>query len=134
MATAPSIPGDGGVDFGGPGVDAAAQGLGVFEALVAEPDGDVHGADSLVAKGDEVGFRVQLPEGAARDVAHRNVRAAFDVRSFVLPGLAYVEENVTFGTIGSKQLLQFLRGYLIIHHRDENTGPALLLKSRFSGA
>src|SRR5271165_5638757 len=132
-ATSGLISRHGGVDFGRPGVDAAAERLGVFEALVAEPDSDIHRADSVVAESDDVGFRVQLAKCPGRDVAHRDVGAAFDVRGFVLPRLAHIEEDVTFGTISGEQLLQFLRRYLIIHHTDENTGRAFLFRAAFRG-
>jgi hypothetical protein len=77
------ISGDCGVDFGGPGVNAAAEGLSLFEALVAEPDHNVHGANSVMSESDDVAVRVEFPEGAGGDVAHIYVGAVLQKRQTV---------------------------------------------------
>lgn len=46
------VAGDGGVDRSGPGVDAASEGLGLVEALIAEPHGDGKRALSVMAEAD----------------------------------------------------------------------------------
>ena len=48
-----SVAGDGGVDDGGPEIDAAGERLGVLEALLAEPHGDVERARAVVAEDDD---------------------------------------------------------------------------------
>lgn len=64
------VAGDGGVDGAGPVFDASGEGLGVFEALLAEPHGDGKGAGSVVAEDDDGLVGVELLVGAAGDFAH----------------------------------------------------------------
>lgn len=87
-----SVAGDGRVDFGGPGINAAAQGLGVFKALVAQPDGDIHGAHAVMAHDDEMFFRVEFLVNAGGDFSHGDEEAALDVGGGELPGFADIEE------------------------------------------
>lgn len=108
-----SVAGDVGIDGAGPGVDATGYGLGVGEALVAEPDGDVEGAGAVVAEDEDGLVFVELLEGALGDVAHGHEGGAFDVGGVVLPGLTYVEEQRRVG--GSKLGLQVVDGDLEIH-------------------
>ena len=61
------VAGDGGVDGAGPGVDAAGEGLGVVEALIAEPHGYVEGTGSVVAEDDDGGVGVEFGVGAGGD-------------------------------------------------------------------
>src|ERR1700723_179932 len=84
------VAGDGGVDGAGPGVDAAGDGLGFVEALLAQPRGYRERAHAVVAEDDDGGFFVEFLVGAAGDVVHGDERAGFDVRGGVLPGLADV--------------------------------------------
>ena len=86
------VAGDGGVDLAGPGVDAAGDGLGFFEALLAEPVGDGEGAGAVVAEDEEAVF-VELLVGAGGDFVHGDEDAGFDVGGLVFPGLADVEEE-----------------------------------------
>ena len=54
----PLIAGDSGVDGAGPGIDASGEGLGLVEALLAEPHGYVEGPGSVVAEDDDGGVGV----------------------------------------------------------------------------
>ena len=87
------VAGDGGVDVGGPGVDAAGDGLGFVEALAAEPVGYGEGAGAVVAEDEDGCFFVELLVGAAGDLVHGDDDAALDVRGLKLPWLADVEEQ-----------------------------------------
>jgi hypothetical protein len=87
------VEGDGGIDGAGPGVDAAGDGLGLVEALLAEPRSNGEGARAVVAKDQDVGLLIELLMGAAGDLVHGEEGAAFDVGRGVLPGLADVEEE-----------------------------------------
>jgi hypothetical protein len=92
------VAGDGGVDLGGPGVDAAGDGLGLVEALLAEPRGYGERAGAVVAEDEDRGFFVELLVGAAGDLVHGEEGAAFDVRGVEFPLLADVEkEGRVFG-------------------------------------
>ena len=73
------------IDFGGPGVDAAAQGLDAFESLIAEPGGDVEGALSVMAENREVLVGIEFLMSAGRDVAHGHEGAGFNVRGASIP-------------------------------------------------
>lgn len=84
---------DGGVDLAGPGVDAAGYGLGLVEALLAEPCGYRERAGAVVAEDEDGGLFVELLVGAAGDLVHGDEGAAVDVGGVVLPGLADVEEE-----------------------------------------
>ena len=92
-AKAGLVAGDGGVDEGGPGVDAAGDGLGFVEALLAEPRGYREGAGAMVAEDEDGGFFVELLVGAAGDLVHGDDDAGLDVRGLELPWLADVEEE-----------------------------------------
>ncbi len=64
----------------------------MLEALLAEPEGDVEGAGSVVAEDDGGAVGVELLE-AGGDVAHGDVGCAGEGGDFELPGLADVEEQ-----------------------------------------
>ena len=91
------VPGDGGVDLAGPGVDAAGDGLGFVEALVAEPGRDGERARAVVAKDEDGVFFVELFEGAGGDLVHGDEGGGFDAGGVVFPGLADVEQERSFG-------------------------------------
>ncbi len=95
------VAGDGGVDGAGPEVDASVEGLGVVEALVAEPHGDGKGAGPVVAEDDDGLVGIELGVGAGGDFAHRHQESAGDAGCFGFPGLADVEEQGWggFGTL-----------------------------------
>jgi len=97
------VAGNGGVDLGGPGVDAAGDGLGFVEALTAEPVGYREGAGAVVAEDEDVGFFVELLVGAAGDLVHGDDDAALDVRGEKLPWLADVEQEGR--VIGGEEVL-----------------------------
>ncbi len=84
------VAGDGGVDGAGPGVDAAGEGLGVLEALVAEPHGDVEGAGTVVAEDDYLLIWVEFGVGAGGDLSHGHEERVGKGGGLVLPGLSYV--------------------------------------------
>jgi hypothetical protein len=92
-----SVTGDGGVDGCGPVVDAASEGLRVFEALLPEPHGDVEGARAVVAEDDDGLVGVELLVGAGGDVAHGHEGGAGDGGGLSLPGLADVEQKRRIG-------------------------------------
>ena len=100
------------VDGAGPGVYTAGEGLGVVEALLAEPHGDVEGAGTVVAEDDDGGVGVELVVGAAGDLAHGHEQGVGEVRRFVLPGLADVEDDGRVGLLakGDEFLGRDLRG------------------------
>ena len=79
--------------MGGPGVDAAGDGLGFVEALAAKPVGYGEGAGAVVADDEDGLFFVELLVGAAGDLVHGDDDAGLDVRGLKLPGLANVEEE-----------------------------------------
>src|SRR5438309_81976 len=64
------VAGNGRVDEAGPVVDAAGEGLGVVEALRAEPHGDGERTLAVVAEDDDVVVGIEFGEGARGDLAH----------------------------------------------------------------
>ena len=74
-------------------VDAAGDGLGLFEALLAEPGGDGEGAGAVVAEDENVPVFVELLVGAGGDFAHGDEGGVGEVGGLILPGLADVEEK-----------------------------------------
>jgi len=86
------IPGHGGVDGLGPGVDASADGLDLFKALIAEPDGHVHAADAGVAHGGDVGVGVEFLQ-ARGDFAHGNPEGSGDASGLDFCAFAHVEKD-----------------------------------------
>jgi hypothetical protein len=88
-----SVAGDGGVDGAGPRVDAAAEGLDLLEALVAEPHSDAEGAGSVMAEDNDGGVGVELGVGAGGDFAHGHEKRVGDAGGLEFPGLADVEEE-----------------------------------------
>lgn len=81
------------VDDLGPKVDAAFDGLRLFEPLLPKPVGDGQRAGSVMAHDDDGLLLVELVEGARGYLVHGDERAAGDVRGLVLPRLADVEEK-----------------------------------------
>lgn len=93
------VAGDGWVDGARPGVDAAGEGLGLLEALVAEPHGDREGPRAVVTKDDDGGVRVELGVGAGGDFTHGHEERVGQAGRLVLPGLADVEEERGLGLL-----------------------------------
>jgi hypothetical protein len=108
-----SVAGDGGVDDTGPKVDAALDGLGLFEALLTKPVGDGQRAGSVMAHDDDGLLFVELVEGARGDLVHGDERAAGDVRGLVLPRLADVEEKRRM--LGVELLFELVDGDFEVH-------------------
>lgn len=107
------VAGDSGVDGAGPEVDAAGDGLGLGEALFAEPVGDGERARAVMAQdGDGLVF-VELVEGARADLVHGHEEAVGDVRGRVLPGLADVEEKRR--VLGGELLFELVDGDFEVH-------------------
>ncbi len=100
-----SVAGEEGVGALGPGVDAAGDGLGAFEALLAEPVGDAEGAGAVVAEDEEAVVGVEFLVGAGGNLAHGDEGAALDVDGFPFPefadvddfGFAFVEQGFGVG-------------------------------------
>lgn len=91
----------------------------MFEALGAEPQGDVERAGSVVAEDDDGLVGVELLVGTGGDVAHGHKEGSADGRGFDLPGLADVEEE---GRIGLFELLgEGIDGDLWREHRKRIT-------------
>lgn len=88
-----SVAGDGGVDGAGPGVDTAGEGLGVVEALVAEPHGDGERALSVVAEDDDGPIRIEFGVGARGNLAHRHQKRVREAGDLELNRLADIEEK-----------------------------------------
>jgi len=107
------VAGDGGVDGAGPGIDAAGDGLGLLEALIAEPDGYGERTGAVVAKDEDGGVFIELFEGAGRDFVHGDEGCAFDVGGVVLPLLTDVEEDGWLW--GGEVLLELVDGDFEIH-------------------
>ena len=90
LALSGLVTGDFGVDRAGPGVDAAGEGLYVGESLLAEPEGDVQRASSVVAHDYNWGIGVELSMGAGGDVSHGHEDRVGDASGLMLPGFADV--------------------------------------------
>ena len=101
---------DGGIDGAGPGVDAAGEGLGALEALVAEPHGHGERALAVVTEDNDGGVGVELGVGAGGDVAHGHQDGVRQGGGVELPGLANVEEDRGVGRWGGAELGEGLRG------------------------
>ena len=97
----------------GEGVDAAGDGLGFFEALVAKPGGDGERASAMMAEDEDGRFFVQLFEGASGDFVHGDEGGVGDVGGVVFPLLADVEEEWGFGL--GEELLELVYGDFEIH-------------------
>ena len=74
-------------------VDAAGEGLGAVEALVAEPHGDGEGALAVMAEDDDVGVGVEFGVGAGGDFAHGHQQGVGQAGGLELPWLADVQED-----------------------------------------
>jgi len=107
------VAGDGGVDDLGPEVDAARDGLGLGEALLAEPVGDGERAGAVMAHDGDGLIFVELVEGAGGDLVHGDVRGVGDVRGGVFPGLADVEEQ--WWVVGGELLFELVDGDFEVH-------------------
>jgi hypothetical protein len=91
-----------------------------------------------MAEDKDRGVFVELLMGAARDLVHGHVRAAFDARGGVLPGLTHVEEEgwLLGGEMGAKLvngdfevhaeslLCGVGRGWKQAHYGNESTARA----------
>lgn len=108
-----SVARDCGVDGAGPEVDAAGDGLGFCEALLAKPVGDGEGARAVVAEDGDGLIFVELVEGARGDFVHWDERAVGDVGGGVFPGLADVEKKR--GVAGGELLFELVDGDLEVH-------------------
>jgi hypothetical protein len=92
-----SVAGDRGVDVAGPLVDAAGEGLGVVEALVAQPHGNGEGSRAMVAEDYDMRVGVEFGVGARGDFAHGYEQGIRQAGGLKLPGLADVEQDWGFG-------------------------------------
>ena len=90
---------DGGVNHGGPVIDAAGEGLGVLETLLTEPHGDVERTGPVVAEDDDRLIGVEFLVGAGGDVPHRHGEGTGDGGGLELPGLADVEQKGWMGLL-----------------------------------
>jgi len=88
-----SVAGDGGVDVARPVVDASGERLDVFEALVAEPHGDVEGASPVMAEDDNGLVGVEFLMGARGYFAHRHQEGVRQAGGIELPWFADVKEE-----------------------------------------
>src|SRR5207253_1957481 len=75
------VAGDGGVNFAGPGVDAAPEGADVFEAVAGEIGGGVHALFALVIVDDEGGLAGPAAKHFLHDFLGEKSRA-FDAGGF----------------------------------------------------
>jgi len=103
----------GSVDQSGPPINAAKQRLRVFEALLAQPMGDIGGADAVMANDDNVVVGIEFAVGAGRDFRHWQGHAASDVRKLKFPRLAHIEEAE--GKFLVELGLELFRGNLEFH-------------------
>jgi hypothetical protein len=87
------VAGNGRVNSAGPGVDASGQGLGVGKSLVAQPEGDIKGARSVVAKDYDRSIGIEFGVGAGGNLAHGHEERVGDVCGLVLPGFADVQQE-----------------------------------------
>ena len=97
-----SVARDGGIDDGGPVVDAPGQGLGVLKSLLPEPHGDVQRTGAVMADNDDCLIRVELLVSAGRDFAHGHEASAREGGSGGLPGFTNIEQK---GRVLLSQLL-----------------------------
>jgi ABC transport system ATP-binding/permease protein len=81
-----------GIDLRRPRVDTAAKGLGVFEALVAQPCRDVERALPMMTQNDQVLVGIELLVRTRGNFSHGHQRAGLDVGGGVLPLLADIYE------------------------------------------
>jgi hypothetical protein len=93
------VAGNGWVDGAGPGVDAASEGLGVIEALIAEPHGYAEGAGSVVAEDYDGGVGVEFLMGARCYFSHGHKQSAGKAGGLVLPRLADIQEDGSIGLL-----------------------------------
>ena len=93
------VAGDGGVEGARDGVDAAGEGLGVVEALLAQPHGDVEGASAVVAHDDDGLVGVEFVVGTGGDLAHGHEEGVGKVGGVELPFLADVEKDRGLGLL-----------------------------------
>ena len=81
------------IDEPAPGVNAALQALRVFDAVIAQPCGDVQAADAVVAKHDEGFIVAEAFQGlqVLRHGSHGNQFRAGQVGDGVLFGFPHVD-------------------------------------------
>ena len=93
------VAGEGGVDGAGPGVDASGEGLGVLEALIAQPHRDAEGAGTVMAEDDDRGVGIEFSVCAGGDIAHGNEDRVGEAGGLELPGLADVQQKRGVGLL-----------------------------------
>ena len=114
-----SVARDIGIDLDRPGVEAAAQRLGLFKALPAQPRSDVHGTDAVMADDDQSFINVEFLLRAGWHFAHRQMQAALNMRGGKFPWLAHVDEP---GTIFAQDLGSFGGGDFVGQHSSSLDG------------
>ena len=108
------VTGDCGVYGGGPGVDAACQGLHALKVLLAEPHSDGEGTRAMVAEDDDVLVGIEFGVGSRRDFSQGHEERIGKAGGLELPRLAYVEEERSIGL--STKLEEVLGGDFWIEH------------------
>ena len=106
-----------GIDFEGPAIDAASHGLGGFDALMAEPVGDIKTAHAVMTETDDVVVGVE-PLKIGRNGAHGDEHGTFDAAEGVFVGLAYIDEEEFVATV--EALFDFECGDFEIVHGSSN--------------
>jgi hypothetical protein len=69
----------------GPCVDAAGEGLGVGETLVAKPEGDIERARTVVAEDYDRSIGIEFGMGPGGDFTHGHEEGVGDIGGLVLP-------------------------------------------------
>ena len=86
------------IDFEGPAVDAAGEGFGSGDALLAEPVDYIKASHAVVAVADDRFVGVELLE-IRGNRAHRDEDGAFDAALGVFPGFSHVNEDEFFAVV-----------------------------------
>src|SRR4029077_8507304 len=81
-----------GIDLERPAIDAASHGLGGFDALVAEPVGNIEAAHAVMTEADDVVVGVELLKIRGNG-AHGNEHSACDAAEGVFVGLTDINEE-----------------------------------------
>jgi hypothetical protein len=110
-----SIPGDLGIHFKRPAVDAAGHGLGGFHTLMSEPVGNIEAAHAVVAEADDFVVRIELLQIRGYG-AHGDEYSAIDPTEGVFVRFADVDEEELVATV--EALFDFAsRDFEIVHCR-----------------
>ena len=80
------------IDFAGPGVNAARDGLRGLKSLLAEPVRDAQGTGSVMAEDEQAVVGIKFLMCARRNIAHGHQQATIDLCGCVLPGFANVDQ------------------------------------------